>query len=71
MFSAARAGQLSGEDDTEHALGTRLRDCHTKTDPVLALFRRKEFVFSVDARPDRDAVQRAIRQRLGLPAYVR
>ena len=62
---------VSREDDTEHSLETRLRDHHTKTDPVLALFRRKRFVFSVDVRPDRDAVQRAIRQQLGLPAYVR
>ena len=61
---------VSREDNTEHTLEPRLCDYHTKTDPVLALFRRKESVFSVDARPDRDAVQRAIRQRLGLPAYV-
>ena len=65
-------GELfSREDDTEHALETRLPRPPHRDHPVLALFRRKEFVFSVDARPDRDAVQRAIRQRLGLPAYVR
>src|SRR5690606_14539042 len=31
-------------DDTEEALANRLRDYHDKTDPVLELFRRKEFV---------------------------
>jgi adenylate kinase len=63
-------GQLvSREDDTEPALAARLRDYHAKTDPVLDLFRRKEFVFTVDARPDKLTVQRAIRERLNLPPY--
>jgi adenylate kinase len=57
------------EDDTEAALATRLRDYHAKTDPVLDLFRRKEFVVTVDARPDRATVQREIRERLALPPY--
>jgi len=60
---------VSREDDTEHALATRLRDYHVKTDPVLDLFRRKEFVFTVDARPDKMTVQRVIRRHLGLPSY--
>ena len=57
---------VSREDDTEEALAARLRDYHAKTDPVLDLFRRKEFVVSVDARPDKETVQRAIREQLGL-----
>src|SRR3954447_7836885 len=32
------------EDDTEAALEARVNDWHSKTDPVLALFRRKEYV---------------------------
>jgi adenylate kinase len=60
---------LTREDDTEHALAARLRDYYAKTDPVLDLFRRKEFVATVDARPDRDAVQQDIRRQLGLPDY--
>jgi adenylate kinase len=60
---------VSREDDTEEALAARLRDYHGKTNPVLDIFRRKEFVFTVDARPDRSAVQQAIRAQLGLPAY--
>jgi adenylate kinase len=63
-------GELAArEDDTEAALANRLRDYHAKTDPVLDLFRRKEFVVTVDARPDRVTVQRDIRKRLGLPPY--
>ena len=60
-------GQLvSREDDTEEALTNRLRDYHTKTNPVLELFRRKEFVVTVDARPDKMSVQKEIRVQLGL-----
>jgi adenylate kinase len=63
-------GELaSREDDTEHALAARLHDYHTKTDPVLDLFRRKEFVVTVDARADRVAVQHDIRGKLDLPPY--
>jgi adenylate kinase len=63
-------GELAArEDDTEAALANRLRDYHAKTDPVLDLFRRKEFVVTVDARPDRVTVQQEIRRRLALPPY--
>ena len=55
------------EDDTEEALAVRLRDYHQKTNPVLDIFRRKEYVVTVDARPDREIVQQAIRGKLGLP----
>jgi adenylate kinase len=59
---------ITREDDTEQALAARLRAYHAKTDPVLDLFRRKEFVVTVDARPDRQMVQRMVRERLRLPA---
>jgi adenylate kinase len=36
---------------------------------VLDLFRRKEYVAVIDARPGKDEVQQAIRDRLGLPPY--
>jgi len=65
----ACGGELAArEDDTDEALAVRLRDYHEKTTPVLELFRRKEYVISVDARPSAEAVQAEIRQRLGLPA---
>jgi adenylate kinase len=55
------------DDDTEEALAVRLREYHEKTNPVLDLFRRKEYVITVDARPAKDVVQQEIRTRLGLP----
>jgi adenylate kinase len=57
------------DDDNAQALDNRLRDYHRKTNPVLDLFRRKEFVFTVDARLDSVTVQQAIRAKLGLPPY--
>ncbi len=55
------------EDDTEEALAVRLREYHEKTDPVLSLFRRKEYVITVDARPAKEIVQQEIRSKLDLP----
>ena len=60
---------VAREDDTEEALVVRLRDYHDKTDPVLAIFRRKEYVVTIDATQERDEVQQAIRDELGLPAH--
>src|SRR5262252_2241638 len=57
------------EDDTEEALAVRLREYHEKTDPVLAIFARKEYVVTVDARPGAEQVQQDIRARLALPPY--
>jgi adenylate kinase len=58
---------VTREDDTEEALAVRLRDYHTETHPALELFRRKEYVVSVDARPAPEVVQAEIRKRLHLP----
>ena len=55
------------EDDTEEALAQRLRDYHEKTNPVLEVFGRKEYVVTVDARGSKQEVQREIRKALGLP----
>ena len=57
------------EDDTEEALAVRLREYHEKTNPVLDIFRRKEYVVSIDARGSKDEVQQSIRKYLGLPDY--
>ena len=53
-------------DDTPEALDSRLRDYHAQTRPVLELFRRKEIVHDIDARPGPDDVQSSIRKTLGL-----
>ncbi|NEA24320.1 adenylate kinase family protein [Actinomadura bangladeshensis] len=58
---------VTREDDTEEALAERLRQYHAKTDPILELFGRKEYVVTVDARPGIDEVQRTLRERLRLP----
>jgi adenylate kinase len=60
---------VTREDDTEEALAVRLRDYHEKTNPVLELFARKEYVVTVDARPSKEEVQQEIRERLHLPPY--
>jgi adenylate kinase len=60
---------VTREDDTEEALAVRLRDYHEKTNPVIELFRRKEYVFIVDARSAPEVVQEQIRKSFGLPAY--
>ena len=61
-------GQLTTrEDDNEQALAVRLKDYHEKTNPVLDLFRGKEYVITVDARPGPNVVQQEIRRKLGLP----
>jgi len=60
---------VTREDDTEEALAVRLRDYHQKTNPVLDIFRRKEYVVTVDARGDKEEVQQVIRTRLGLPPH--
>jgi adenylate kinase len=60
---------ITREDDTEEALAVRLRDYHEKTNPVLDVFRRKEYVVTVDARPEPGLVQQAIRNGLALPPH--
>jgi adenylate kinase len=54
------------EDDTEEALAVRLREYHEKTNPVLDIFRRKEYIVTVDTRPPKELVQQTIREKLGL-----
>lgn len=59
---------ITRADDTPEALDTRLRDYHEQTKPVLELFRSKEHVHDVDARPPANDVQATIRKLIGLPA---
>jgi adenylate kinase len=58
---------VTREDDTDEALAVRLRQYHQETVPALDLFRRKEYVITVDALPAPEIVQQEIRKRLGLP----
>jgi adenylate kinase len=56
-------------DDTPDVLARRLRDYHDKTDPVVELFRGKEYVMAIDARAGKIEVQQEIRARFDLPPY--
>ena len=60
---------ITREDDTEEALVVRLREYHDKTDPVLDLFRRKEYVAVIDATASKEEIQQEIRDKHGLPPY--
>ena len=47
------------------SVGARLQDYHTKTQPILELFRRKELVVVVDGTPSAAEVQKDLRRQLG------
>ena len=51
-------------DDTPEALADRLADYHSKTEPVLELFRRKELVLDIDGTAAPEAIQAEIRSLL-------
>ncbi len=59
---------VAREDDTPEALEVRIREYHERTQPVLELFKRKEYVVTIDATRPRDRVFAEIRDRLDLPA---
>jgi adenylate kinase len=54
------------EDDNPEALKARLRDYFEKTQPILELFQRKEFVLKVDATRAIAEVYAEIKSGLGL-----
>ncbi|TWT39816.1 adenylate kinase [Thalassoglobus neptunius] len=57
---------LSRPDDKPEALAERLEEYHTKTEPALELFRRKELVLDLDGTPPPDTIQQEIRRLLEL-----
>jgi len=61
---------IQREDDTEEALAVRLRTYHEETNPILELFERKEYVITVDARPEMELVQAEIVAKLGLSTVL-
>jgi adenylate kinase len=58
---------VSRDDDTPEALATRLKEYYEKTEPVIEIFERKEFVVHVDATRPKQQVFEDICERLGLP----
>ena len=56
---------IARPDDTPEAVHARLQDYHTKTQPILELFRRKELVVTVDGTRSAAEVQQDLRRQLG------
>jgi len=54
-------------DDNPEALAVRLKEYRDKTQPIIELFQRKEFVVTIDARRSVPEIQQDIRARLRLP----
>ena len=52
--------------ESPHAIRERLREYHTKSVPVIELFRRRELVVAVDAAKSAEDIQRCICAELGL-----
>lgn len=59
---------ITRSDDTQEAVHSRLLDYHSKTEPILELFRRKELIIVADGTKTPADVQQEIRQQLRLPA---
>jgi adenylate kinase len=55
---------ITRSDDTPQAVQSRLQDYHTKTQPILDLFRRKELVVVVDGTRPPAEVQQQLRRQL-------
>jgi adenylate kinase len=55
---------IARADDTPEAVRSRLEDYHTKTKPILDLFRRKELVVVVDGTRSVAEVQQDLRRQL-------
>jgi len=55
---------IARPDDTPEAVRARLQDYHTKTKPILELFRRKELVVVVDGTRSAAEVQQELRRQL-------
>ncbi|TWU51969.1 adenylate kinase family protein [Rubripirellula reticaptiva] len=59
-------GLVSRPDDTSEALAGRLKEYHSKTEPVLGLFQRKELVLNIDGTRPPASIQADIRAQLGI-----
>ncbi|HEV3115774.1 MAG TPA: nucleoside monophosphate kinase [Gemmataceae bacterium] len=62
---------ITRADDTPAAVRERLREYHSKTEPVLELFRGKGLIVTVDGTKAPEMVQQDIRRQLGLAAQTK
>jgi adenylate kinase len=60
---------ITREDDTEEAVNKRINDYHTKTEPILDLFRKKELVLNFDGTRTPQEIHDDICSKLGLIKY--
>jgi len=60
---------ITREDDTEEAVNKRINDYHTKTEPILDLFRKKELVLNFDGTKTPEEIHNDICTKLGLIKY--
>lgn len=58
---------ITRADDSEDAVVERLKTYHSRTEPILELFARKELVVNIDGTVSPDEVQNELRQRLNVP----
>lgn len=58
---------VARQDDNPEAVAHRLRDYHTRTQPILDLFRKKQPVIVVDGTQSVEAMQAELRGKLRLP----
>jgi adenylate kinase len=66
VCDVCKGALVARADDTPEAVNERLREYHTKTQPILDVFRRKELILTVDGTKSAAEVQREIRQQLAL-----
>jgi len=66
VCDVCKGALIARADDGADAVQARLRDYHTKTRPILDLFRRKELIVTVDGARPAAEVQADIRRQLGL-----
>lgn len=70
VCDVCRGRLVARPDDTPEAVRDRLADYHSKTRPILDVFRRKELVIAVDGSRSVAEIQEQIRGRLNLPLHV-
>jgi len=66
VCDVCKGALVARADDTAEAVSGRLHDYHTRTKPILDLFRRKELIVIADGTKPAVEVQKEIRQQLGL-----
>jgi len=70
VCDVCRGRLVARPDDTPEVVRERLADYHSKTRPILDVFKKKELVIAVDGSRSVGEIQEQIRGRLNLPLHV-